>query len=164
MSKITELQNMISVDSAVDVLPIVDVSEGTTKKIVPNELFNSVLDIESGIMPVEVLGLSAEITGECSYYKIGKLVFTSFALWFNNVVGTDETFRIKLPFKCSALRAHGVVGFNTVGDNIHAVISSADSDEHSSYVILCNDKETITYKGNQIPNSSIQLSIVYPCV
>ena len=159
MSKITELQNMISVDSAVDVLPIVDVSEGTTKKIVTNELFNSVLGIESGTMPIEFIGLSAEINnGGCFYYKIGKLVFASFVFWLSNVVGTDEKFGIKLPFKCSVPRAHGVVGYNNVGNNIHAVIS-----ENSSYVFLCDDKETIIYKGNQIPNDSIQLSIVYPC-
>ena len=160
MSKITELQNMISVDSAVDVLPIVDVSEGTTKKIVPNELFNSVLGIESGAMPIEVIGLSAGIEGVCNYYKIGKLVFASFAVWLSNVVGTDENFGIKLPFPCSAQRVHGVVGYNNVGDNIHAVISSGVS---RSYVFLCDDKETMIYKGNQIPNNSIQLTIVYPC-
>ena len=100
-------------------------------------------------------------SGGCEWYKIGKLVFITCAIWIDSTAATADDFKItNAPFVASSQRAYGTVGYFYNMIAYSGICVSINVGTTTLDIVYGTSAGTIRIKGNQV-SSAIQFSICY---
>ena len=109
-------------------------------------------------------GSSIAATGNCYYYRFGRVVIANYAAWSMTVNSrTSDVFTLKLPYENMTFRALGTVGYHNFGATfVPLVIGATSNDPDRMFLTQQNGTGDKAIKGTDLTGSyTWQATLVY---